>query len=54
MNKSIYFPEDSKTKEILKRVNAWMDLRKKAFGQKISFSEAVLLGLEKLVTVNKK
>jgi hypothetical protein len=53
-NVSIYLPEDAKAQEILKRVEIKRDAFEKEFGRKPSFSEMVMLGLEKLVQVEKK
>ena len=47
MNKSVYFPDDAKTKQILERVEF---LRK---SYKVSFSELVLSGLTHLVKTKK-
>ena len=54
MNKSIYFPDNAKTREVLKRVGVVMKNREKAYGRKPSFGEMCLEGLKKLVTVKKK
>lgn len=51
MQKSIYFPDDAKTKEVLKRVEARQNAQAKVLGRRPSFSEIILEALKKLVSV---
>ena len=51
MNKSIYFPDDAKTKVILERVKMWRKKRAEVLNIKEpSFGKAVLVGLKMLVS----
>jgi len=53
MYKSVYFPENPETKEILRRVDLWRESRAKLEGvKKPAFGDAVLAGLKKLVSVS--
>jgi hypothetical protein len=52
-NTTIYLPDDSKTKELLKRVEVYRETHEKVLQHKPSFSECVIRGLEKLVEVEK-
>jgi len=52
-NTTIYFPDDSKTKELLKRVEIYRATHEKLLSHKPSFSECVIRGLKKLVEVDK-
>ena len=55
MYKSIYFPDNAETTEILRRVGVWRESRATLEGVKIpSFGDTVLTALKRLVSVEGK
>ena len=51
MIKTVYFPDDAKTKEVFKRVEVYQKKRGEAYGKDPSFSEIVVEALTALVSV---